>query len=99
MRNPSKWFEKGVPLPRRMLPPQDAIEYYTSAANRGYLADPAAIAADRLRLAQKYGYELPAIEAEMLKTEKDPRQIFYGLQPGWVVSVKDRAVIKPAAEQ
>lgn len=98
MRNPSKWFEKGVPVPRRMLPPQDAIEYYTSAANRGYLADPAEIVADRLRLAQKYGYELPDIVDDVLKAEKDPRQIFYGLQPGWVISVKDRAVIKPVEQ-
>lgn len=48
-------------------------------------------------LAQKYGYELPKIEDdpdyEMLSETKDPRQIFYGLHPGWVVSVPDKAII------
>lgn len=96
---PAKFFEKGVPIPRRMLPPQDAVEYYTSAKNRGYLADPDEISKERLVLAQKYGYELPKIEEdpdyEMLTRTKDPRQIFYGLESGWVVSLKDRAIIKP----
>lgn len=46
--NPKKWFEKGVPLPRRMLPPQDAVDYYTDPKNRGYLADPAEISKERL---------------------------------------------------
>lgn len=99
IRNPRKWFEKGVPLPRRMLPPQDAVEYYTDAKNRGYLADPAEVAKERLVLSQKYGYELPVIEKdeqrEMLTQAKDPRQIFFGLNPGWVISVKDKAIIKP----
>lgn len=99
IRNPKKWFEKGVPLPRRMLPPQDAVEYYTDAKNRGYLADPAEVAKERLVLSQKYGYELPVIEEdpnrEMLTQTKDPRQIFFGLNPGWVISVKDKAIIKP----
>lgn len=103
VRNPRKWFEKGVPLPRRMLPPQDAVEYYTSAKNRGYLADPAEVARERLVLAQKYGYELPRIEDDpervMLMEAKDPRQIFFGLNPGWVVSVKDRAIIKPIVDE
>lgn len=99
IRNPRKWFQKGVPLPRRMLPPQDAVEYYTDAKNRGYLANPAEVAKERLVLAQKYGYELPAVEKDeqsaMLLQQKDPRQVFYGLNPGWVISVKDKAIIKP----
>lgn len=103
IRNPKKWFEKGVPLPKRMLPPQDAIAYYTDPRNRGYLADPEAVAHERLVLAQKYGYELPRIEddpdKEMLTRAKDPRQIFFGLNPGWVISVKDKAIIRPVQEQ
>lgn len=99
MVNPLKWLEKGVPIPKRMLPPQDAIEYYTNAKNRGYLANPDEISKERLVLAQKYGYELPKIEKdpayEMLSETKDPRQIFYGLHPGWVISVRDQAIIKP----
>lgn len=99
LRNPQKWFEKGVQIPRRMLPPQDAIDYYTNPKNRGYLADPEGIAHERLVLAQKYGYELQRIEDdpryEMLTQAKDPRQIFLGLNPGWLISVKDKAIIKP----
>uniref|UniRef100_A0A240SY96 Large ribosomal subunit protein uL15m n=1 Tax=Phlebotomus papatasi TaxID=29031 RepID=A0A240SY96_PHLPP len=99
--NPKKWFEKGVPIPERAIPPQDAAEYYLEAKNRGYIADPEQISQERLALAQKYGYELPKIEedpdAEMLLTRKDPRQVFYGLHPGWVISLKDRAIIKQKA--
>lgn len=57
------------------------------------------------KLAQKYGYELPKIEDdpqyEMLMMAKDPRQIFYGLQPGWVINLMDETIIKPVinAEQ
>lgn len=52
-------------------------------------------------LAQKYGYELPKIEEdpdyELLTQAKDARQIFFGLNPGWVVSVRDKAIIRPVA--
>lgn len=103
LRNPKKFFEKGVAIPKRLLPPQDAIDYYTSAKNRGYLADPDEISKERLVLAQKYGYELPKIEDdpqyEMLTRAKDPRQVFYGLETGWVVSLKDKAIIKPKTNQ
>uniref|UniRef100_A0A1A9WH57 Large ribosomal subunit protein uL15m n=1 Tax=Glossina brevipalpis TaxID=37001 RepID=A0A1A9WH57_9MUSC len=97
--NPRKWFEKGEPIPKRMLPPQDAIAYYTAVENRGYLADPEEISKHRLVLAQKYGYQIPKIEAdpdyEVLTTMKDARQIFFGLEPGWVVNLKDKCIIKP----
>lgn len=49
-------------------------------------------------LAQKYGYELPKIEDdpqyEMFNEVKDPRQIFFGLEPGWMVNLAERAIIK-----
>ena len=32
---------------------------------------------------------------EVLLARKDPRQIFYGLWPGWVVNLKDKVIIKP----
>lgn len=99
LKNPKKFFEKAVPIMKRMLPPQDAVDYYTSAKNRGYLADPDEITKERLVLAQKYGYELPKIEDDpqydMLMRAKDPRQVFFGLETGWVVSLKDQAIIKP----
>lgn len=98
IRNPKKWFERGTPIPHRMIPPQDAIEYYSSAKNRGYLADPEAISHERLVLAQKYGYQLPKIEDdpsyEMLSESKDPRQIFFGLEPGIIVNLKDKCIIR-----
>lgn len=89
----------GEPIPRRMLPSRDVIEYYSNPLNRGYLADPEQISHERLALAQKFGYELPKIEDDefysVLKMRKDPRQIFYGLSPGWVVSLRDKKILKP----
>jgi large subunit ribosomal protein L15 len=84
-----------------MLPPSDCLEYYSDAVARGYLADPEKISHERLVLAQKYGYELPKIEDDinynMLIERKDPRQIFFGLQPGWVISLTDKLILKPKA--
>jgi len=101
-RDPAAFFRAGRPIPKRMVPPEDAIEYYTDPKFRGYLADPDRIAEERLVLAQKYGYVLPNLEAhpkkEMLQTRKDPRQIFLGLEPGWVVSLKDKCILKPKAD-
>ncbi|XP_043480124.1 39S ribosomal protein L15, mitochondrial [Leptopilina heterotoma] len=102
MINAEKFFKRGEAIPRRLLPPTDCLEYYSSAATRGYLADPEKVSWERLVLAQKYGYTLPKIEDdpnyEMLLERKDPRQIFYGLAPGWVVSLRDKVILKPTAE-
>ncbi len=85
------------------MPPEDAIEYYTDPRNRGYLADPDLVALERFKLAQKYGYELPDLkndpELAMLLERKDPRQIFYGLNPGWVVNLKDKKIFEPEDEK
>ena len=95
LANTKKWLQKSEPIPLRMLPPQDAVEYYTSAKNRGYLADPEEISKERLVLAQKYGYELPKIDENPdFQNTKDPRQIFYGLEPGWLINIKDKTIIK-----
>ncbi|GBM71227.1 39S ribosomal protein L15, mitochondrial [Araneus ventricosus] len=97
--NPQKFFETGKPIPLRKLPPEDTVAYYVDPKSRGYLADPEKIADERLALAQKYGYELPDIskdpEFEMLTTRKDPRQVFLGLEPGWVVNLADKVILKP----
>jgi len=102
LRDPEKFFTKGIPIPRCALPPQDAVAYYINPKNRGYLADPREVAKARLDTAQKYGYRLPDLHAEndaevleVLLARKDPRQIFYGLWPGWVVNLKDKVIIKP----
>jgi len=95
-------FAKGEPIPKRMLPPEDAIEYYSDAKFRGYLADPDEVAEERLVLSQKYGYTLPNIAADpkkdMLLARKDPRQVFFGLSPGWIVNLRDKCILKPKAE-
>ena len=86
-----------------MLPTQDVIMYYSSPENRGYLADPEKVAHERLVLSQKYGYQLPEISPEdpmysTLIERKDPRQIFYGLEPGWIINVVEKEILKPKDE-
>nr|SVE78139.1 EOG090X03LH [Daphnia lumholtzi] len=87
MRDPMKFFASGTPIPKRQMPPENAVEYYTDPKNRGYLADPDLVALERFKLAQKYGYELPDLKKDaellpMMLERKDPRQIFFGLNPG-----------------
>ncbi|KAM3172408.1 hypothetical protein ACTXT7_014602 [Hymenolepis weldensis] len=98
--NPYRFFELGLPIPRGKKPPRDALEYYTSSANRGYLASPEDLAEARIWLAQKYGYTPVDINSSPLKylltIRKEPWRIFHGLEPGWLVSLADEAVIKPA---
>ena len=76
------------------------MKYYIDAKNRGYLAHPEKIAEERLILAQKYGYELPKkFNEEYLLEEKDPRQVFYGLHPGWLVNLADKEIYKPTEQE
>jgi large subunit ribosomal protein L15 len=54
------------------------------------------VAKERQILAQKYGYELPNIESDpIMKLRKDPRQVFFGLEPGWVVNLRDKQILRP----
>ncbi|CAL4064380.1 unnamed protein product, partial [Meganyctiphanes norvegica] len=92
--NPEKFFQRSEPIPRRMLPPQDLIDFYSDPRNRGYLADPEDIAKERLLLAQKYGYKLPD-ENPYPNEQKDPRQVFLGLEPGWIVNLREKVIMKP----
>ncbi|CAG5115825.1 unnamed protein product [Candidula unifasciata] len=100
--NPLAHFKKGLPIPKCKLPPQDALAYYSDPEFRGYLADPEKILLAREKLAQKYGYKLPDLGADPVKDlllmRKDPLQIFYGLEPGWIVNLKDRCILKPKDE-
>merc|ERR1712168_16652 len=97
--NPVKWLQQGEPIPRCKLPPEDILDYYTSTENRGYLADPEKVAEARAHTAQKYGYSLPDLAAgplaDLMRMRKDPRQIWHGLEPGWLVNLKDKCVLKP----
>lgn len=95
LTNPLKWFAEGRPIPRRLHPPADSIGYYTNPKNRGYLAHPDAIAEERFVLAQKYGYDLPEVSDQVLQEAKDPRQVFYGLEPGWLINLADKEIYKP----
>jgi len=95
LSDPLKFFSTGVPIPRRLAPPANLMEYYITAANRGYLADPQEVVQHRLSLSQKYGYTLSEKEIEV---SKDPRQIFYGLHPGWIVNMADNLIYKPSDE-
>nr|CAG4641957.1 EOG090X0BG9 [Eurycercus lamellatus] len=104
MIDPIKFFTRGVPIPKRQMPPENAVEYYTDPKNRGYLADPDQIAEERFKLAQKYGYELPDLKADpstlpLMLERKDPRQVFYGLNPGWLVNLKDKKIYEPDDQQ
>jgi len=104
LRNPWKFFKKGEPLPRRMMPTEDVITYYTSAENRGYLADPEKISYQRFLLSQKFGYKLPEMKRDdplytAMMERKDPRQILYGLSPGWIVNTVNKEILKPKSEE
>lgn len=100
MSDPYKHFESGKPVPKNDTPPMSSIEYYASAQNRGYLANPEQIRLERLQLAQKFGYELPDLsnDKDMFSMRKDPRQIWHGLEPGWVINLKDKVVLKPTGK-
>lgn len=103
LSDPYKYFKTGEPIPKRLLPPPNAIDYYTDPKNRGYLADPGEIEKEKMLLAQKYGYELPEItepaKMEMLKIRKHKRQVFFGLEAGYVVNLKDREILEPTDEE
>ncbi|XP_018603534.1 large ribosomal subunit protein uL15m [Scleropages formosus] len=100
---PVPFFMMGQPIPKRMLPGEDMVKYYTDARNRGYLADLEEVQRARLELAQKYGYILPDISQDelfqMLAMRKDRRQIFFGLSPGWVVNMVEKKILKPTDEK
>lgn len=95
-----KWFRSGKAVPRRLTPPSDCVGYYSDPKNRGYLADPRLIAQERTKLGLKYGYDAngedfgKGDEAYLLEF-KDPKQVFYGLEPGWVVDLSDKVIYKP----
>ena len=103
----TKFYDKdcvaAMAIPKNETPPLNAIEFYTSAQNRGYLANPEQIRNERFKLAQKYGYQLNDYSKDSLKDlfamRKDPRQIWYGLEPGWLINLKDKLVLKPADKE
>ncbi|XP_028822475.1 large ribosomal subunit protein uL15m [Denticeps clupeoides] len=100
---PVPFFLTGQPIPKRMLPGENLLPYYTDPRNRGYLADPELVQQARLALAQKYCYVLPDADTgalcSMLAARKGPRQIFFGLSPGWIVNMTEKKILKPTDEK
>lgn len=95
LSNPLKFFQTGAPIPRRLSPPTALLQFYSDPASRGYLANPDQVAEQKQVLAQKYGYEYKEPTEKHMLATKDPRQIFYGLSPGWVVNLADKCIYKP----
>lgn len=102
LADPHKFFKTGEPIPKRQLPPPNAIDYYSDPKFRGYLANPDDIEVERQKLAQKYGYEIPEPKSQakrdMLNIRKHLRQVFFGLEPGYVVNLVDGEILEPLDE-
>jgi len=101
LSDPINFLKSGKPIPRRLIPPGNLLEKYSDAASRGYLAHPDLVEQEIQVLAQKYGYEAPVYDPndELFKKAKDPRQIFFGLEPGWLISLQDKTIFKPEQQQ
>ncbi|CAL8069012.1 unnamed protein product [Calicophoron daubneyi] len=103
--DPLVFFKQAIPIPKAKLPPHDAVPYYANPESRGYLADQSQVEECRIWLAQKYGYPVVNIKSmpdrvqSLMKMRKDKRQIFFGLTPGCLVSLADKAVLKPRMEE
>ncbi|KAK0425758.1 hypothetical protein QR680_009366 [Steinernema hermaphroditum] len=91
--DPKTWFQSGQPVPMRKAPPQQLVSYYRNPANRGYLAEPSAIAESEERLAELMGYERHTRTTEFEEKARD--QVFLGIPPGSLVSLADRKVFYP----
>ena len=48
---------------------------------------------------QKYSYNLSAELSEIMKIEKDPREIWVGISPGSLVNLHDKAVYVRSDEE
>uniref|UniRef100_A0A914EN10 Large ribosomal subunit protein uL15m n=1 Tax=Acrobeloides nanus TaxID=290746 RepID=A0A914EN10_9BILA len=96
--DPEKWFRSGKPIPPRKYPPHTLMPYYIDPNNRGYLAKPEDIAKSEQRLAEIVGYQRqvdPSDEENWQREQKNPKQVFLGLEPGSIVSLEDRKVFVP----
>ena len=70
-------------------PPTDVVRFYLDPANPGYLADPWRVA----------GLEVWLRNPQISTRSKDPKQTFYGLEPGWVVNLRDKSIYKPLEKE
>ncbi|TKR94031.1 hypothetical protein L596_008377 [Steinernema carpocapsae] len=93
--DPKKWFLSGQPIPARKAPPQQLVSYYRNAANRGYLAEPTAIAESEQRLAELVGYERNFTATEEFE-EKTHDQVFLGIPSGpWLALLTRKSSTRP----
>ena len=100
MVDPQAFFMRGLPIPVNKLPNDSLMKYYVDPRNRGYLADPDDVEACRYELAQKYGYKLPDTSSDAVcQMQKRPEQIWYGLEPGWIVNLEDKTILRPKSEE
>jgi large subunit ribosomal protein L15 len=69
---------------------------FTAGRSRGYLASAESIRQARIELAAKMGYEIDDDSSiETTNIVKHPHQVFAGIEPGWVVNLADRTLMKP----
>ena len=100
--NICRFFSTARPLPVCKTPTGDVLEYYSSGKGRGYLADSADVDEQREELAQKYGYILPELSdrvKQLSLQKKNKLQIFHGLEPGWIINLTDKEIIKPTSPE
>ena len=96
---------------RKKTPPTDKLNLDLDACGMIWCVPAVPFLGNHLRnalniissIAQKYGYELKDLNQDPLKDllsmRKDPRQIWYGLEPGWVVNLKDETILKPTDKE
>jgi len=97
--NPVDYFLNGEPVRKRQLPPAHLIRFYSSPAVRGYLSDRDLISIHRAKTAQKYKYDLSSSLSKAMSIEKDPRQIWVGIEPGSLVNLHDKTVYMRSDEE
>jgi large subunit ribosomal protein L15 len=39
------------------------------------------------------------LQKHILLARKDPNQVFYGLEPGWVINLRDKEILVPQEEE
>jgi len=93
--NPVDYFLRGEPVKKRLLPPSHLMQFYISPKTRGYLADRDLIDRHRIQTAIEHGFEPVDIsQCSIMSKLKDPRQIWYGIEPGTLVNLEDKAVYR-----
>ena len=96
------YFLQGIPIAKRQLPPvdQDLFQYYNDPKKRGYLCNNAELIKAQQETAEKYGFSFDSSNESFTNAErKHPSQIFYGLKPGQIVNLVDKAIYEPVDQE